>query len=103
MGISEYHIIPQYIIHHTHIYIYTLHLSSCFSLLVFDIHAHRSNLFELAVQQFRLQVRLVFALFGGVGAVRFVVDSTGQRMAYVELKNRENMAKAGVAFSFLGM
>lgn len=40
------------------------------------------------------QVRLVFALFGGVGAVRFVVDSTGQRVAYVELKNRENMAKA---------
>jgi hypothetical protein len=71
------------------------------SLSVFVLHAHRSNLFEVAVQQSRLQVRLVFALFGGVGAVRFVVDSTGQRVAYVELKNRENMAKAGVAFSFL--
>ncbi|CAJ1342194.1 unnamed protein product [Effrenium voratum] len=39
------------------------------------------------------QVRLVFALFGGVGTVRFVAES-GKRMAYVKLKNRENMPKA---------
>ena len=48
-----------------------MNLCSCVSLSVFVLHAHRSNLFEVAVQQSRLQVRLVFALFGGVGAVRF--------------------------------
>eukprot|EP00439_Symbiodinium_sp_Y106_P048589 s693_g6.t1 len=39
------------------------------------------------------QVRLVFALFGGIGSVRFA-SSTGERVAYVELKNKENMPKA---------
>jgi len=40
------------------------------------------------------QIKLVFALFGGVSAVRFVQESGGKRSAHVELKNPENLGKA---------
>jgi len=40
------------------------------------------------------QVKLVFALFGGVSAVRFALGADAKRMAHVEFKKAENMAKA---------
>jgi len=40
------------------------------------------------------QVRLVFALFGGVSDVRFIRGQGNKRAAYVSLKNPENIVKA---------
>lgn len=40
------------------------------------------------------QVKLVFAVFGGVAAARFALDASGRRVAHVELKVPENMSKA---------
>jgi len=40
------------------------------------------------------QVRLVFALYGGVAKVHFAAGIDGKRVAHVELKNPENMSKA---------